>query len=65
MGVGLKVSHAQAPLSAEDTIFLTAWKTVFSWLPLDQDVQLLAPSRALCLPGHCHVSYPEDNVFKL
>lgn len=35
--VGFKVSYAQA---------LPVWKTVLSWLPLGQDVELSAPSLA-------------------
>ena len=29
-----------------ETLLLTAWKTVCSWLPLDKDVEL-SPSRAM------------------
>lgn len=40
-----------------ETLFLDAWKIVFSWLPSDQDVQLVAPCPARCLPIHsCHDS---------
>jgi hypothetical protein len=35
------------------TLILAAWKPVFSSLPLDEDVELSAPS-APCLPGCCH-----------
>jgi len=30
-------------------------ESVLFWMPLDQDVELSAPSPAPCLPGHCHV----------
>jgi hypothetical protein len=32
-----------------ETLLLAAWKTVFSWLPLDQDIELSAPSPYTCL----------------
>ena len=31
------------------TLILAAWKSVFSWLPLEQDVELSAPSEHACL----------------
>ena len=33
----------------------------FSWLQLDQDVELSAPFPAPCLPGCCHASHLDDN----
>ena len=48
-------SYAQALPSVEEP----------SWLPLDQDVEHSAPSRAPCLPGHCHASHHYDNGLNL
>jgi hypothetical protein len=36
------------------TFILAAWKSVFSCLPLEQDVEPSAPPPP-CLPGCCHV----------
>jgi hypothetical protein len=36
------------------TLFLAAWRPVFSYLLLDEDVELSA-SPATSLPGCCHV----------
>ena len=33
-----------------ETLLLDAWKAVFSWFPLEQDVELSAPSLATMLP---------------
>jgi hypothetical protein len=33
---------------------LVAWKAVFHYQPLDEDIELSAPP-APCLPGYCHV----------
>lgn len=51
-----------ASLSGMDfeTFLLAAWKTVHFWLPLGEDVELLAPP-LLCLPGHAHASYLDEN----
>jgi hypothetical protein len=37
------------------TLFLAAWKTVFSQQPSDEDVELSALP-APYLPGYCHAS---------
>jgi hypothetical protein len=37
-----------------ETFLLAAWKTVFSCLPLDQDVEFSTPSPVPRLPGLCH-----------
>jgi len=37
-----------------ETLLLTIWETVCSWLPLDEDVELSAPFPAPCLPGSCY-----------
>ena len=39
-------------------------KSVSALLPVDQDVELSAPS-APCLPGCCHVSRHDDNELNL
>jgi len=45
-----------------ETLLLTAWKTVvLSCLPLDKDVELLAPP-APCLPGCCHASCHDNGL---
>jgi hypothetical protein len=36
-----------------ETLLLARWVLVLSCLPLEQDVELLAPP-VLCLPGCCH-----------
>jgi hypothetical protein len=36
-----------------------------SWLPLDQDVELPAPSPVPCQPGCCHASCHDDNELNL
>ena len=55
--------YAQAPPSAEETLLLAACleKTVSSWLPLDQNVELSAPP-APCLPECCHASHHDDRL---
>jgi len=40
-------------------------RTVHSWLPLDEDIELSAPSPAPCLPGCCHASCYDDNELNL
>ena len=39
-------------------------KTISSWLPSDQDVELSALT-APCLPTYCHASYHDDNGLDL
>ena len=39
-----------------EILLLAAGETVFSWVPLKQDVDLSTPSPAPCLPGPCHAS---------
>jgi hypothetical protein len=39
-------------------------KTVSSWLPLDEDVELFTPP-VPCLPRCCHASYLDDNGLNL
>jgi hypothetical protein len=41
------------------TLVLAAWKPVFSYLPLDEDVELLAPPAPACLDLPCF--YLDDN----
>jgi hypothetical protein len=38
--------------------------SVFSWLPSDEDVELLAAD-APCLPGCCHASCYDENGLNL
>jgi hypothetical protein len=47
-----------------EAILLAAWKPIFSFLPLDEDVDLSAPPASL-LPGHCHASCYDDNGLNL
>jgi hypothetical protein len=48
-----------------ETLLLDAWKTVvYSWLPLDEAVELSAPL-VPCLLGCCHASYHDDNRLNL
>jgi hypothetical protein len=47
-----------------ETLLLAVWKSVFSFLPLEQDVELSAPP-APCLPGYCHASHYYDNGLNL
>ena len=54
--VGFEVSYAQTmPRVAHNCLRL----------PLDQDVKLLAPSPAPCLPVLCHISHHDDNGLNL
>jgi hypothetical protein len=47
------------------TLILAVWEPVFSYQPLDEDVELSAPP-APCLPGYCHApSRLDDNGLKL
>ena len=46
----------EAPPSAKQTLLFPLWKTVSSWLPLDQNAELSAPSPASCLPACCCAS---------
>jgi len=39
-------------------------RTVCSWLPLDEDIELSAPP-VPCLPGCCHASCHDDHGLKL
>jgi hypothetical protein len=65
MGVGFEVSsYAQAQPSGKETLAACLWETVSSWLPLDQEAELLAPP-APCLPACCHVSHHDDNGLNL
>ena len=50
-------SYVQAPPSV--------WKTVPFWLPLNQDVELSAPSPPTGLPECCHASHHDDNGVNL
>ena len=43
-----------------ETSLLSTWKTVFLWLALDQDAELLTPSPELYLPESCHVACHDD-----
>jgi hypothetical protein len=45
------------------SLLLAACRRVFSWLPLDQDIELLAPP-ALSLPGNHHASFNVDKRLK-
>ena len=56
MGTGFEVPYAQAALSVEDSPLL---------LPVDQDVELSAPSPVPCLPACCHASRHNDNGLNL
>lgn len=47
-----------------ETLFLAASKTAFSWLPLEQDIELSPPSGP-CLPGCCHASCFDNNCLNL
>ena len=42
VGVGFEVLCSTLPSAAETTL-LVAWKAIFSWLPSDQDAELLDP----------------------
>ena len=53
-GAIFEVSYAQTISSVEH-----------SSLPVDQDVELLAPSPAPCLPASYHASHHEDNGVNL
>jgi hypothetical protein len=58
-------SYVEALPCMEETFLLAAHETVFSWLLLDQDVELSAPP-APCLPGCCcHASCLDDNGLNL
>lgn len=52
-------SYAQALPSAEESLLVQ--KTVFSWLPKEQDIELV-PSPALCLHEHCHASHCDKEL---
>jgi hypothetical protein len=54
-------SYAQAPPSAEERPSYLQM-IVFSWLPSDQDVELLQHH---CLPACCHASCHDDNGLNL
>jgi hypothetical protein len=47
-----------------ESFFLAAWKTVFSCLSSEQDIELSGPS-VPCLLGHCHTSCHDDNGLNL
>jgi hypothetical protein len=47
-----ELSYAQATPSVAHSLLM---------LPVDQDVELLAPSPEPCLPGCCHASCHDDN----
>ena len=47
-----------------EVLLLATWKPVFSYLPLEEDVELSA-SPALSLPAHCHASFIDDNGLNL
>jgi hypothetical protein len=47
-----------------EALLLAACKTVFSFLPSEQDVELSAPP-APCLPGGCHASHHDDTGLNL
>jgi hypothetical protein len=62
-------SHGSPPMLG----FHSVWKKPSSWLPMeeslswlpsDQDVELLTPP-APCLPAHCHASHYDDFVLDL
>ena len=55
VGVGFEIYHAQTMPS----------EAHLSLLPIDQDVELSAPSPAPCLPGCCHASHHDDNGLNL
>lgn len=56
IGVSFEVTYAQATACMENSFFL---------LPVYQDVELLAPSSAPCLPGSCHASHHDENKLSL
>ena len=56
LGVGFEVSYAQAPGRVAHSLLL---------LPVDQNVELSAPSLVPCLPGCCHASHHDDNGLNL
>ena len=56
LGTDFEVSEAQARPRVFHSLFL---------LPMDQDVELSAPSPALCLPACCHASSHDDNGLNL
>ena len=56
MGPGFKVSYAQAMPSVAHSALL---------LPADQDVELLDPCPAPCLPACCHISHFADSKLSL
>jgi len=43
-----------------ETLLLATWQQVFSYLPLDQDIELSAPPLP-GLPGPCHAFCHDDN----
>ena len=51
----------EALLSAEQTLLVAPWKTVSSWMPLDQNAELSTP----CLPACCHASCYDENRLNL
>jgi len=59
VGVGVTLLEEVCGGMGFETLLLAAWKPVFSCLPLEQDVELLAPP-APCLPGCCHASSHDD-----
>jgi hypothetical protein len=60
--MGFEVSYAQALPSVEsEPPPGCLQKTVSSWLPSDQDVELWA-SLAPCLPAGCHPSYYDNGL---
>jgi hypothetical protein len=44
-----------------ENFLLTVWRKVFSWLSLEQGVELSVPSLAHCLPAYCQASSYDDN----
>jgi hypothetical protein len=64
VGVDFQVSSR----SAQNGIRPSSWlptEDSLSLLPADQDVELSAPSPALCLPANCHASHHDNNGLKL
>ena len=54
-------SYAQAPLHRREPPPGCLWKTVSSWLPTDQDVELSA-SPASYLLGYIHASHHDNEL---